>query len=182
MCAHTLSSACVRNPTESKGRPTGIQGTTPPESQRRPRRPSVVWSMAQWPSPGRAAAHECGSASLKSILRSPWWETRLRGAAAAEQHIPRASAKRAQSGRLVRARGVAGIQEGVTPTASRTEVQTLPENVTVAILAQGTSWAVAVTQAFLVVGSIPGDCTWGTAQVILASPATPRSPNSLNLF
>ena len=30
--------------------------------------------------------------------------------------------------------------------------------VTVAILAQGTSWAVAVTQAFLRAGSIPGIC------------------------
>jgi hypothetical protein len=34
-------------------------------------------------------------------------------------------------------------------------VYTLVSNITVAILAQGTSWAVAVTQAFLGVGSIP---------------------------
>ena len=33
----------------------------------------------------------------------------------------------------------------------------LRANVTVAILAQGTSWAVAVTQAFLIMGSSPGE-------------------------
>ena len=38
--------------------------------------------------------------------------------------------------------------------SERTELRYLAANVTVAILAQGTSWAVAVTQAFLLPGSI----------------------------
>ena len=36
----------------------------------------------------------------------------------------------------------------------------LHSSFTVAILAQGTSWAVAVTQAFLLPGSILVGCTW----------------------
>ena len=39
---------------------------------------------------------------------------------------------------------------------SGSKVPLLAKRVTVAILAQGTSWAVAVTQAFLLPGSIPG--------------------------
>ena len=35
-----------------------------------------------------------------------------------------------------------------------------PRHLFVAILAQGTSWAVAVTQAFLLPGSILVGCTW----------------------
>ena len=42
----------------------------------------------------------------------------------------------------------------------RTELWNLATNVTVAILAQGTSWAVAVTQAFLLPGSILGKRAW----------------------
>jgi hypothetical protein len=42
----------------------------------------------------------------------------------------------------------------------RTELRSLAAIGTVAILAQGTSWAVAVTQAFLLPGSILGMRTW----------------------
>ena len=42
------------------------------------------------------------------------------------------------------------------PSPSGCKVPLLADRVTVAILAQGTSWAVAVTQAFLLPGSIPG--------------------------
>ena len=39
-------------------------------------------------------------------------------------------------------------------------LRSLAASFTVAILAQGTSWAVAVTQAFLLPGSILVGCTW----------------------
>ena len=43
---------------------------------------------------------------------------------------------------------------------SGSKVPLLAKRVTVAILAQGTSWAVAVTQAFFVRGSMPGCVTY----------------------
>ena len=42
----------------------------------------------------------------------------------------------------------------IKPSDARTQLRHLAANLTVAILAQGTSWAVAVTQAFLLPGSI----------------------------
>ena len=55
-----------------------------------------------------------------------------------------------------------GQQQQQVLVFKRSELRSLAASVTVAILAQGTSWAVAVTQAFLLPGSILVGRRWRT--------------------
>ncbi len=74
MCAHTLSSARVRNPTESKGRPTGIQGasalTLKPVWLRRRRAETASTHQGQEKSEQQETLRPCFQKDLWSILQA----------------------------------------------------------------------------------------------------------------
>ena len=58
------------------------------------------------------------------------------------------------------AAAAAGALGTIALTGSTRATTSKRTSVTVAILAQGTSWAVAVTQAYFDPGSIPTACPW----------------------